>query len=217
MPRPRTFLVALVMLALLLPSAPAAARQIDARDRPRVSGPLDPRARDCKTRWERWRGRIIAVARSCVRFYRFRPGFETDTRRNYGVVWLQTTVDSRRSWCTSIVRSDIDIPLGARLHERAPDAFNARTARPVRTRLNVGARGFALERAVVHKRFTLFPRRLRSHRNAAARAWRTVWHGSTKAVVAAASGIAISWPQEAAPPSPVTSGLRYELRRTARC
>jgi hypothetical protein len=215
MSRRYTFVLPPLVLGLLLSAGPVAARQMDARSSPRVRGPLAQIAKDCKSRRERFRGRVIAVARSCVRFYTLAG--DSNARRDYGVIWLHTTVDSRRSWCTTRVRSDINIPDGTRLHERSPRLFRAGRRRRVTTRLVVDAAGFAESNAVVSKRFTMIPRRLQGARAANGRIWRAVWRGSSPAIVGAASGAEISWPQSERPPTPVTSGLRYEVQSKPRC
>src|SRR5688572_14624350 len=85
MSRRYTFVLPPLLLGLLLSAGPVAARQMDARSSPRVRGPLAQIAKDCKSRRERFRGRVIAVARSCVRFYTLAG--DSNARRDYGVIW----------------------------------------------------------------------------------------------------------------------------------
>ncbi|CAN5653431.1 hypothetical protein BH24ACT26_BH24ACT26_20950 [soil metagenome] len=217
MTRRCTIILPLLLLGLLAPAAPASAQQMDARDRPRVTGPLTQRAKDCERKKERFRGHVIAVARSCVRFYALRSSDETNLARDYGAVWLQTTVDSRGAWCTTSVKSDIDVPAGTVRHGRAPQAFRTDGRRPVETRLRVDAQGHAAENGVLAKRFTLIRRSLTGDLRGNGSVWRAVWRGSSKSAVASASGIEVSWPSADRPPSPVTSSLRYQLQKKGTC
>ncbi len=217
MPRTRSYLVPLLVMGLSVPAAPASA-QIDAEDRPIVRGPLVQQLKQCKRKRVRVDGNLVAVAESCIRFLSFAPEKEGDAARDYGAIWLQTTLDSRRKWCTTKIKGDIFVPRGARLHARAPRALFAAQRRSVRTKLKVDAAGHATGRAgVVRRVFSLLPRRLRGRRAADGTVWRAAWRGSTKAKVAAASGIEVSWATADGPPAAVSSSLRYTLLKKGVC
>ncbi|MGH2746382.1 MAG: hypothetical protein ACRDKB_00450 [Actinomycetota bacterium] len=183
------WLLAVTMAATL----PAHADQLRAIDEPVVRGPLRFETEACQRKRKVVNGRVAAVARSCLRFYSFDPGLETDARRDYGVAWLQTVVNPKPGWCARAVRSDLLIPDGVRLHARAP--ANMRTNKPERrvARLRVDARGSAEEIAGVRQPFRLHPRRLtRSERNEGA-VYSTNWVGGTGRKVAVPSGLELSW------------------------
>ena len=216
MSRRHLIATSLLLAGLVAVPAPALAAQMRARDRPVVRGPLRQETRHCKARDVRFDGRVVAVARSCIRLYRLRPRVENDRARDYGAVWLQVTLDPRRRWCTEVVRSDIDVPLGSRMHARAPRSRFTERRRRVRTRLVVDARRTADRRGVIHQGYALLPRALRSFRRSEGRVWRALWRGSTEATVAIASGIEVSWPA-GEPPDRVSSNLSYRLQRKASC
>ena len=206
----------LLLSGLLAAPSTALAAQMTARDRPVVRGPLRQEIRRCRSREVRFEGRVIAEARSCIRLYRLRPGVDNHSARDYGAVWLQATLDPRRRWCAEKVRSDVDVPDGTRMHNRAPRSRFTDRRRRVRTRLVVDARGRADRRGVIRQGYALLPRALRTSTRSDGRLWRAVWRGSTDATVAIATGIEISWPA-GEPPDRVSSNLAYRLQRKASC
>jgi hypothetical protein len=208
----------LAVLGLLLAASPVAGAQTDASDPPNVRGPLESVTKRCGRRLERNNnGVVIGVVRSCVRFYRFRPSSETNSARDYGVIWLQTTIDTRRRWCATTVRSTIPIPRRARLHSRRPRVVRLRRLRGATTRLVVDANGHARRRSAYIRRWlVLYPRVLRGVTRNDGRAFRAVWFGSSDRELAFASGVEISWKQGNVPVS-VSSRLRYEIKRKRSC
>ncbi|MFN2488579.1 MAG: hypothetical protein ABR529_02315 [Actinomycetota bacterium] len=215
----RTYLLLpLLLLGLVASGAPSLARQLVAADKPRVSGPLTQGSKRCEARKERVNGRVIAVARSCLRFYSFDPAFENNGRRDYGAIWLQVNIDSRRRWCATTVKADIIVPNGTKLHAREPKSFNARRRHKVKTKLVVDARNNASREGVIQKRFLLLPRTLRGRTRDDGRVWRTVWHGSSKRLFASASGIETSWPSEQdLGDFTARAELRYRIKKKPSC
>lgn len=205
----------LIVLALLAPAATALA-QMQAQDRPTVRGSLHQEIKHCRSRRIRVQDRVIAVASSCIRFYKLSFRAEADERRNYGGIWLQATVDARRRWCTTTVKSDIDLPPGTAMHARAPKSRSTPDRKRVRTKLIVDARRQADTTSVIKQSYVLLPRALRTGRRSEGAIWRAAWRGSTRSAFAVASGIEVSWPAGEAP-TKVTSTLRYELRKRRRC
>ncbi|HET7482598.1 MAG TPA: hypothetical protein VFK89_07045, partial [Actinomycetota bacterium] len=60
-------LIVVVLAGLLASvSSATAATQMEARDAPSVSGPLEQRAKDCRRQNETFRGTIVAVGKTCL-------------------------------------------------------------------------------------------------------------------------------------------------------
>src|SRR5215213_1241210 len=179
-------------------------------------GPLRQELKRCRANSVRFEGRILGRVRSCIRLYSLRPTAESDQARDYGAIWLQTTVAPRGRWCAKAVRSDIDVPEASRLHAHAPASRFVDHRQRVRTRLVVDARDQAANPGAIRQGYALIPRALRTYKQDGGRRWRAAWRGSTGSKVATASGIEISW-IAGAPPDKVTSNLSYSLRRQASC
>jgi hypothetical protein len=206
-----------LVLALLLVSTPASARQLRAADPPRVRGPLRLSVKKCAKSVETAGSGVIARARSCVRLYNFSPSRESDGRRNYGVVWLHTSLDTRGGWCATRAWSEINVPTNKRVHARAPSRRRVAHRTRHTTRLVVDAAGTASSSAVVKKGFLLYPLGLRGALRNRGRVWRTTWRGSSHQPLGFASGIEISW-HEDFPPAAISGRLRYRLeKRGPRC
>jgi hypothetical protein len=209
----RPGLAAVVVLALVGLAPPAHARQIDARDRPSVSGPLTRVIKQCtRERRRAPSGVVIAVAKNCVFFYSFNPARETNPRRDYGAIWLQTTLDAKRGWCAATTKSDIRVPRGSIPHARRPQAVRTGRRHWHRTVLVVDASDNALRNGRIARWFVLFPRVLRGNTLDGGRLFRSVWRGSTARTVASASGLEISWRQAAGPPTTLKTKLAYLIR-----
>jgi hypothetical protein len=205
-----------LLLGLLVPSSAAEAAQTDASEPPTVRGPLRQELKRCRANRVRFEGRIVGRVRSCIRLYTLRPAAETDAARDYGAIWLQTTVAPRGRWCAKVVRSDIDVPEGTKMHAHAPPTRFVDHRVRVRTRLVVDARDQATTPGTIRQGYALIPRALRTYRQDNGGTWRAAWRGSTRSKVATASGIEISW-EAGAPPDRVTSDLSYSLRRQESC
>ena len=205
-----------LLLALMAPSAPAEAAQTEAWDRPTVRGPLRQELRNCRARSVRFEDRVVARVRSCIRLYSLRPSAESDVARDYGAVWLQTTVAPRGNWCAKLMRSDIEVPQGTTMHAHAPTSRFTDHRKRVRTRLVIDARQQAASAGAISQGFALIPRALRTSTQDDRHTWRATWRGSTGNKVASASGIEISW-DAGAPPERVASNLSYTLRRQPSC
>lgn len=200
-----------------LSAVPVARAQTDASDAPSVSGPLVRVTKQCGRGHERNDGVVIAVVRSCLRFYTFRITSETNPVRDYGVIWLQANVDTRHRWCATTVKSDILVPRGARLEEGRPKVRRPARRRRHTTRLVVDAGGYASRNAVIKKSFVVYPRLMRGLPRNRRRVFRTVWFGSSGRELAFVSGAEISWRTLDGSPPRVQSRLRYELRRKRSC
>ena len=186
--------VVVAIVAAALTALPAQARQMGAAKSPRVSGPLTLAGSSCADDKALHEGKVIAVLESCIRLYEFDVAMETDLVRNYGVGWVQTTVDPINGWCATRVVSELALPGTVALHNSAPKRkLTTRKKTRARVRLNVDAEGYALEKASVSQRFDLFPRALTATVPDTKRAVRTTWRGRESSKLAFALGAEISW------------------------
>ena len=158
MARSKRFAALIAAVGLAVVPAPAEAAQLDARDNPKVSGPLSHAGGACTTDREKSGGELAVVSRACGDVYGFNPEAEGNKRRNYDVVWLQTNVDPRNGWCVTEARSIIRVPKGYRIEGWAPRKERADTKRRVRTRLVATAGGTAENNGVVKNSWVLVPK-----------------------------------------------------------
>lgn len=206
--------IAVVTVVLAGSMSTVAAAQMEARDRPRVRGPLVHVTKSCGRRSETAGGRVIATSRSCLRFYAFDPARERNRRRDYGVVWMQSNVDARRRWCAAEVVNRVTFEGRVRVLDKTPRGRRTGRAGGVRSRLVVN--NFTNDPARISQRWRLYPRRLRSHVIGDDAGLEVVWRGSTRRELGFALGAELSWPETAGPPA-VNSLLTFALRRDRSC
>jgi hypothetical protein len=205
-------LLPLMVLGLLAPTNAEAAQQLDAFDRPRVFGPLTLETRNCGHRRTRnAEGDVVALAKSCLNFYLLDPTAETNSRRDYGIVWVQTNVNARRNWCTTSARGVIEVPRRARLHQHSPATKRVSSRRRVLTRLVATAQGSARRVAKISRRYLLYSNVLRGRPRDERRSFQIRWRGSSTAKLAFVSAIEVSWRSAQGPPKSVRSTLNYEV------
>lgn len=211
-------LLPLMVLGLLAPTNAVAAQQLDAFDRPRVFGPLKLDTRNCGHRRTRnAEGDVVALAKSCLNFYLLDPAAETNERRDYGVIWVQTNVNARRNWCATSVRGVIDVPRRARLHGHSPGTKRVSNRRRVLGRLVATAQDSARRVAKIRRRYLLYSDVLRGRPRDGRRSFQTRWTGSSTAKLAFVSAIEVSWRSRQGPPKSVRSTLSYEVRFRRNC
>ena len=216
----RRSILFLIAVALLVPvtGAAGAPAQLDARDQPSVSGPLEQRSSQCKVERERFEGDVVAVGKTCLRVYLLDPESETDANRNYGVVWLQSNLNSRNGWCGIKVQSDVSLPSDVVVERRAPRGVTTIGRRKrMTTRITATANGTASTNGVVSAEATVYPREIRSRLlQEPEQVFRLRWVGSSARKLAFASGAEISWPADSAPRG-ISFRLNYSLKQDARC
>lgn len=214
------WLISVTCIALLVPAMQASAQttQMNARQAPEVSGPLSQQSLECKTQRERFQGNVVAVGKTCLRIFVLDPSSETDVDRDYGVVWLQSTLNSSRGWCATKVQSDVNLPHDVTVERRVPRGLTEIGRRKrLTSRLVVSANGSASTNGEVTQRYIAYPDSIRtSVRHAEFQVFRLRWLGSDERKLAFASGAEISW-NENDPPGGISFRLNYELRKKARC
>ena len=221
----KRLLAPLLSLSLMLWGAPPAhAGQMNAEDEPRVTGPLElaegmPK---CNRQVERQQGQVAAVAKSCFRFYTFDPAAETNANEDYGVIWLQSTLNGHNGWCALKADSDIIVPEGTQIHGRAPKPYTEiRARRFLRTTLAVDAGSdgeYHTETpGSVSKGYIAYPRVLRAWFNSDRTVFRLRWLGTTPRKLAFVSGIEIAWNAVEGPPESATFQMNFDLRKKSRC
>lgn len=216
----RKFLLVASALVLLPGAAShAQVRQMDAKDVPEKTGPLERRSTECKKQREGFQGDIVAVGKTCLRIYTYDPGSETDTERDYGVVWLQSNLDSSHGWCGVKVLSDVNLPADVTVERRVPPkSMSIERRKRYTAKLRVRARGNAMTPATVSQDAFLYPREMRTSVRLVEteRVFRLKWVGSKDRKLGFPSGAEISWEQGNAPRG-ISFRLNYALRQKNNC
>jgi hypothetical protein len=184
--------------------------QLDARDRPNVSGPLVHTAGSCDTGRPRAGGQVAVVLRACSDVYTFKAGKETDPNRNYDVIWLQTTVEPRNGYCATDATSTLTVPKGSRIERKAPRKKRTDERIRYQTRLVAKAGGTAVNNGVVKQGFALYPRIMDP--TLEGRTLTLEWRGRTSKTVAFALGVEVSYPENDPPANQPQGTVRSTLR-----
>lgn len=216
--RSATKVTVLVVGALMMiPTVSAAPTQMDAGDDPRVSGALELETDGCRRQREKFRGQVVAKGKTCLRIYTYDPDAETDDARNYGVVWLQSNLNSRRRWCGAKVLSDVELPGNITVESRAPRTLRLKRRRAYETVLTAQAGGHATTETEtsVEQDQVLYPEKIRTRVLRDKNVFRLKWVGLEKAKLGFASGAEISWPAGATLDG-ISFRLNYSLKR-GRC
>jgi hypothetical protein len=201
------------------------ASQPTAKEKPNASGPLSFEGRRCEQKKEIFTNpktgdsETVAVAEACVLLYAYDPAAEDDLEHDYGITWLQTTVDARNGWCAIKVRSDLTITDDAKLFQHDPKkAFERRRPRRIRVKVSTDAQGHGSDVGRLQQSFTMRPRRLRPFliKRASANLFRLRWTGRTERKLAFVSGVEIAWDADDAV-NAMTSGLSYEFEKRGNC
>ena len=207
-----TKLLALIAAVLMLAApAPAATEQLNAGDDPEVSGPLELQTKDCKQQVETFEDQVVASGKTCLRIYTYDPSAEADPTQNYGVVWLQSTLNSSRGWCGAEVRSDVDLPEDITVGSKAPKSMEVPRKKDWETSLSTTAGGNGGE-ASIRQTQVLYPRVLRTKVIEEDNVFRLKWAGFRDEKLAFASGAEISWAADEAPGG-IQFRLNYEIKR----
>ena len=212
--------LALLALATLVAMPPAlgATRQMDAADDPQVTGELELQTDECRRQHEEYEGDTVATGKTCLRIYTFDAGAETDPDRNYGVVWLQSNLNSQRGWCGAEVTSDVDLPQDIRVESRVPKAVDISRTKTYETSLTSTAGGNAGETAAettIKQSQILYKRSIKTRIISETNIFRLKWLGMENNKLGFASGAEISWASDDAPGG-ISFRLNYELKR-GRC
>jgi hypothetical protein len=191
----------------------AAATQLDARDSPEASGPLEQRTKDCRAQNETFEGTVVAMGRTCLRIYQYDTASETDANRDYGVVWLQANVNSSHRWCSQKVISDVDLPSDIQVGEIAPSSLNPSRSRTYRTKLSTDADGNGSEPAQITQDQVIYPDAIRTRVVTDGNIFRLKWTGDEDDKLGFASGAQISW-DASDTPGGSSFHLNYSLRKS---
>ena len=198
--------MALVVGGMVLPptAMSAVGDQLSAEEEPAATGPLSEADLKCDRERQTDGKQIAAIARRCLRFYRYDQGAETDAARDYGVLWLQATVKGRNGWCAVQVTSKIVLPVGLGLHNHAPEGAHKNGRQTdVTTVLELDADGTG-SNARVTQEWIAFPKMHEAGFNRKKTAFNLSWRGSTARKLAFVHGIEVSWPADDPP-----EGIRF--------
>jgi hypothetical protein len=206
----RTVFVLALASSLAFPGLASA--QLDARDAPTTSGPLTAGEKGCDGGKEMHEGDLVARVRLCYRVFLFDPDSEDSEGRDYGVIWLQSSVDAEPGWCTTAVRTSALISEGGRAHDYSPAAkITADGRKRVKRTLKVDAQGNADQNGRITQSFVIFPKRVvpRLSKGGEQR-FKLIWRGSTARRLAFATGVEISWPAAGGSPQ-IDPKLTYDF------
>ena len=190
-----------------------AATQMEAKDSPEVSGPLEQRTKDCRRQNETFHGTVVAVGKTCLRLYQYDSASETDADRDYGVVWIQANVNSSHKWCAQKVISEVDLPSDIEVGDKAPTAVDISHVRNYRTKLTTDAGGNGSEKADIAQDQILYPEKVRTRLVTDGNIFRLKWTGDEDDKLAFASGALISWDANDSPGGS-SFHLNYSLRQS---
>lgn len=205
----------------LVISSPALAEQMQAKDAPKASENLSFQGEKCATDRDEHDGKVVAVVKACQRFYTLNSDAEDDAGNDYGVFWLQTTIDPKPGWCVTTAKSDMVFPARAEVVARTPDADESvKKAKQLRTNLSANAGGHAATAGSISQTSTIYPdkqtpslkKRTKTTR------FRVHWTGSSGEQLAFVSGVHFSWAADDGPPRRTRFGLRkYKLVEKETC
>jgi hypothetical protein len=204
--------VPLALAAVLMLPGTASA-QLDARDAPTVSGPLNAGQKGCDGGKEMHQGELVARVRLCYRIFLFDVDSEDSENRDYGVVWLQSNVDAEPGWCATAVRTSALISKGGSTHDYAPsDEIKAQDKKTVTRTLKVDAQGNADQNGKITQSFTMIPKRVTPTltRNGDKERFKLIWNGSSARNLGFATGVEISWAQSDGSPQ-IDPKLTYDF------
>lgn len=208
-------------LVVLLIAAPALAAQTKAHDRPHKTGPLALTDQKCARRDQDRGGRRIAAVISCLRFYRMNPSAESNPKRDYGILWLQSNVDAMAGWCATTVTSEITVPPQTNVNASAPArAIHASRTKHATTKVTSDGGGTASRPGSISQGFTMYPNMEQTsfRTTNAGRVFTLKWSGSTAHKLGLVSGVAISWRTSVGPPKSITFRVgRYTFEKKASC
>jgi hypothetical protein len=215
--RTKGLAVAVAALAVVtILGSPAGAVQLAVKDNPEISGPLVRVSKFCGRQTDRQRGRAVAHVSTCSYLYRYKPAKENNDRRNFGVAWLQTSLNAAKGWCARRMRSTLTLSATTRQLSWAPRDESTDRRKTVTTRVRADAQGSGQAVGVVQQDFVLRPRRINSTLQKDPDKLVLRWRGSTPWKIGFALGVEISW-RRRQEPAVVGSGLGYELERKADC
>jgi hypothetical protein len=149
------------------------ATQLDVKEAPTVTGPLalsnpkcysrlardpltDQNPKDGTNKDETVMGRV----RLCTWLIKYNSEKESDAARDYGVAWVQTTIDARNGYCVGRANTKLRIPYSAMTYGVTPkndSQVTTPTRRHVQLFLNASGHGAA---ATVSQDFWQYPNKL---------------------------------------------------------
>ncbi|MFN2588265.1 MAG: hypothetical protein ABR613_09135 [Actinomycetota bacterium] len=192
----RKVLAALLVCLAVLGGSPAhAARQLNARQHPTVSGPLTLAGEECDEQTLKAGGKPVIDVAFCIFFYQFNPLFELDLGNDYGVAWAQATFDALPGLCTSQVAFYIEVSSGTRIYERTPpEAVRTKKPGPAAVELVATANASSIRDGLVAQEFRLLPGRMAPSAVEEDTRVGVSWKGRSRAKLAFATGAEIGWP-----------------------
>lgn len=214
----KVLLPAMIAGVVLVPSTSGAATQMNATDDPKVTGDLELQTDGCREQQEKYRQQVVAKGKTCLRIYTYASTSEDDAERNYGVVWLQSNLNSSRGWCGSEVLSDVDLPNNVRVESREPRTVDVnRNAKQYETSVTAeaGEQSTSETEATVSQHQLLYKEKVTT-KVQSGNVFRLKWTGLESDKLGFASGAEISWAEDDSPGA-ISFRLNYQLSRGRGC
>lgn len=211
--------VATILVMGVIGASPVSAKQMDAREAPTVTGPLEAGDMQCRKANVTRNDEKLAAVRLCSTLYALDPATDGDEANDYGVLWVQSNVDAKNGWCASRVRTKALVKSGGTLYDVAPGK-TAKTSKrqKVRVRLTLDAHENPESTSTLTQRYLLFPRRVKPLVEATKQGTRvtTEWLGSAGRKLAFAMGLELSWPAGIGSPE-MSPSMTYKFEKKGSC
>lgn len=209
-------LISICVISLL--GGPATAAQMDAADDPRVVGPFsgseEPACSAEAVKTED--GETVARVKLCARLFPLDTVAESNEDRDFGILWIQSNVNSMNDWCTTATSTSGLVRSAGTVHDYVPARrYGASRGHDVKMKLIADAQGMASEKAVVSQRLTLYPIKTRPLVDQEDNGTRVTarWTGSSSKKLASVLGVEVSWDSSSGSPAMVP-GLTYDFARS---
>lgn len=169
--------------------------QLGARRISYTDGEIFYADRTCDSQTTHSGGEVALVTKGCLFTYQVSPEVQVQGNEDHGAVWAQSSVDTRRGWCTKRVTTTIAVPPDAMTMGTAPESSSA-TQRAVReTMLPVGSLSVMSMVPSLYQSFFAYPGTIRVSTSDDGSVIKMVWRGSTRQDLAFALGAWISFPK----------------------
>jgi hypothetical protein len=190
--------------------------QLGAGDTP-LDGGLETGQKNCLREEVRLGGLLAATTRQCSFGFRIPADQEVDEASDYGAAWVQASLESRPGWCTRRVRIDVVLPDGASPLAVSPEPTQAKRPGVGRAVLPVGNPELASTGSLLQASFVVQPGEI-SVKRRGGETVSLVWRGRSRADLAFAVGVAVSWDAAASVPTlPARTVLAHRLAPAGNC
>lgn len=186
-----------------------------------LDGPITFQIKGCDTGKDRnRRGRVVGTAKACTLVYLVPPADDLSEERNFGSVWIQSSVDARSGWCAKTVKTILQVPDGAALEGVTPKKTLEIAKRTLdEVILRVGTTEEMTTASQMSHMMFLYPGTRELKKRDGGEIQRLIWKGRTRERLSFALGLSLSWAEaDGLPDFSSSSGvLRRELVKRTTC